>query len=165
MHRYLIPVIAALILAGCANQPATTSTAITSTTPTVVPATTPAPTNPVQTLSQFSDADLANAIAVAKAAQSTNPAAVEYVNCLTWIQQQKAALTAALTPAPSGTVGAFTALTIAGLGLDTATSLTGPAQRTAFEIACGPLNAHIVNGAMTLAQQVTQIVALAPKVP
>lgn len=157
MFASAIVLVASVGLAGC-GAPANSSSPSTVATAVVAPA-----SGGLAALNTFSDADLANAIAVAKAAEASNPAAVEYVNCLGWVQAQKAALTAAITPAPAGTVGAFTALTIAGLGLDTAGGLTSPAARTAFEIACGPLNAHIVNGAMTLVQQITQLVALAPK--
>lgn len=139
----------ALGLSACGTAPAAPAPAATAA---AAPAVSPTPASLVNTLQAFTAADLTNAVSLATKAEPTNPYAVEIVTCLTWWQTVPAALTGVLTP-PAGTVGAATLFTEGMLGLDSLTGLTGAGTQAQYEIACGPLNTHIVNQGVALAAQ------------
>ena len=150
MRLPTLPLIAALALAGCASQSAP-STGTTS-PPTAAQ---PQAQAPLAQLDAFTNADLANAIAIA---QKSGAAGVPIVQCFTWVSNQLVNLQGALQPV-TGTVGIATTFTVAYLGLNTASGLTSPATKLAYANACGPLNMLVVNQGLTISAQVAALAA------
>ena len=150
MRLPTLPLIAALALAGCASQSAP------STGGTAASVVTTAPAQPtLAQLDAFTNADLANAIAIA---QKAGAAGAPIVQCFSWVSNQLVNLQGALQPV-TGTVGIATTFTVAYLGLNTASGLTSPATKLAYATACGPLNMLVVNQGLTISAQVAALAA------
>lgn len=142
MKRLLLPALA--VLAGCAAPAPKTVT----------------PSSVTTGIAAFTQADLANAIAIATAA---GPAGTEIVACFSFLQSQIALLQAAQNASPTPTVGAATAFTVADLALDSAVQTVGGVTQGALETACGPLVLHVENRGMTVAAQISALAALFAK--
>ena len=150
MRLPTLPFIAALALAGCASQPAPSAGG------TAAPVVTTAQAQaPLAQLDAFTNADLANAIAIA---QKAGAAGAPIVQCFSWVSNQLINLQGALQPV-TGTVGIATTFTVAYLGLNTASGLTSPATKLAYANACGPLNMLVVNQGLTISAQVAALAA------
>ena len=150
MNRLALSLAAVLALAGCASQSAP------STGGTAAPVATTAPAQaPLAQLDAFTNADLANAIAIA---QKAGAAGAPIVQCFSWVSNQLVNLQGALQPV-TGTVGIATTFTVAYLGLNTASGLTSPATKLAYANACGPLNMLVVNQGLTISAQVAALAA------
>ena len=101
-----LPILAALALAGCASQSApSTGTAGTTPPPTAAQ---PQAQAPLAQLDAFTNADLANAIAIA---QKAGAAGAPIVQCFSWVSNQLVNLQGALQLV-TGTVGIATTFTV-----------------------------------------------------
>lgn len=122
-----------------------------------IPAPGPAPKQP---LAQFTDADLANAIAIAQ--KSTAPQAPLIVTCFTFLQSQLAALQPSPQPADGGN-GLATAFVVADLAAGNLSSLLSPAAQSQYATACGPLVLFTTNQAMSIGAQIASLGVLLAK--
>lgn len=135
MIRALI-LAAPLAFAACASQPSITITPPKVTTgPTTASTPTPAATaNESGGLAQITHQDLQTAIQIATAANKTVD-----VQCFTFLDNQLTSLQGAgsgFIP-PTGAISAFETGRIGGEKLQS--GLLTPAQRTALDLACGPM--------------------------
>jgi hypothetical protein len=114
-----------------------------------------------QTLIQFTDGDLKNAIAAATAAEGPgNPQAAMIVACFTFLDAQLAVLQPPENTAPSQDVGLATRFTLADLALSHVSAATSPALKAQYAVACGPLVVYVQNQGLALGNQIASLAAL-----
>jgi hypothetical protein len=150
--RLAILATAAALVAGCTPPPATTaaasatSTAATPTAATTIPAA-------MATIASFTQADLTAAINMAQAA---TPPDTEAVTCFSYISGNLTTLQGQVGGA-TAPVGVFSGFEAANLALGVANGGMSTASKTALEIACGPLAAHVVNTGESMVSEVTTL--------
>lgn len=142
-----------ICLTACVPQPAPTASAPVTKTPSFGSL-----SEANQAIAKFTQADLTNAIVIAK---NAGPQGMEIASCFTFLQTQLTALQD--TPRP-GIVGAATAFTVTDLALGDALAAGSGSAQTAFEMACGPLAIHVLNQGISLTTQIAQLLAvISPK--
>ena len=138
MIRFLLPLASALALAACAvQQPAATvAPSPTSSSASILSSKPTASATPLGGLAQITHTDLQTAI---KIASSTTPQDVVAVQCYTFLDNQLTALQGGGTGfiPPAGVVSTFETGRIGAEKLQA--GLLTAAQRTALDMACGPL--------------------------
>jgi hypothetical protein len=144
--RLAILATAAALLAGCTPPPATTATSAMPTAATTIPAA-------MATIASFTQTDLTAAINMAQAA---TPPDTEAVSCFSYISGNLTTLQGQVSGA-TAPVGVFSGFEAANLALGTANGGMSTASKTALEVACGPLAAHVVNTGASMVSEVTTL--------